>query len=194
MDFEYDYEEREKDGMVLEIDGLKINIPESLIQEKMELFKQSREYVENCYKEKAEIYKECFLHNNTYSDDTFEQEFLNCLDDELDIFRPNKVFKFDPMAGFWFDNNKMNITIDGLNFCFSKELIQERMSILRFDTLDEVAFDIENLVSGYLKCLSSEELESPLLSKQVEEWLLSELDIFRPDIKCNFKVDSNFSK
>ena len=35
MDFEYDYEEREKDGMVLEIDGLKIEIPEELVQKRM---------------------------------------------------------------------------------------------------------------------------------------------------------------
>lgn len=107
MDFELDYErERELEGMIIEIDGLEIEVPENLIQEKMNLIEKSREYVINRYKEKAIVYKNCLLKNNKYSDDTFEQEFLEYLDDELDIFRPNNMFRFDPMAGFYSEEDR----------------------------------------------------------------------------------------
>lgn len=180
MDFELDYErEREFNGMILEFEGMEINIPEELVEEIISLMKIEEYELQKVILEDAKIFKECLVHNKEFDLKTFEDKFLKYLNNELDIFRPNNIYTFDPMGGFYFDNNKINITIDGFDFCFSKELIQERKNILRFDTLDEVIFDIENLISGYLNCLSKKELENPYLNKQVEDWLISELNIFR---------------
>lgn len=80
----------------------------------------------------------------------------------------------------------MELVIDGLKISVPEELIQGRMELLHFDTREDVIDDIKISLSGYIKCLSVEELNNPLLNNEIIEWLNSELQIFDPNNKFVF--------
>lgn len=87
MDF-YDIEdEREKENMELIIDGLKIEIPEELVQERIELMDISSEEVREILIHQANKYKKCLTSNGKYNVNTFESKFVAYLDSEMDVYR-----------------------------------------------------------------------------------------------------------
>ena len=83
----FDEREKETDGMKLTIDGLKVEIPEKLIKERIELIGISRDEVQEKLEKDARIYKECLLFNKKYNPENFEQKFVAYLDSEIAIYR-----------------------------------------------------------------------------------------------------------
>lgn len=86
--YDSDERERETNQMELIIDGLTIEIPENLIQERMDLMDISREKVEEMIYKQIKEYKECLLFNKKYNRSVFAQKFIDYLDSELAIYRP----------------------------------------------------------------------------------------------------------
>ena len=62
--------------MELIIDNLIVKIPEELVQERMYLMHIDRQKVHEILLEQVKEYKECFLHNKKYNENTFEQTLL----------------------------------------------------------------------------------------------------------------------
>jgi len=86
-----DCDERELElevcSMELEIDGLKIEIPENLVQERMELIGISREEVQEKLEKKLQVFQKCLISNNEYNENTFGDRFVRHIDSEMAIYR-----------------------------------------------------------------------------------------------------------
>lgn len=87
MDLDFDIEEREKEIMIIEVEGMELEIPEELIQERMELIGDSREQIENSLVKKAYAYKKCLISNNIFDKISFNTTFVNYLDSDMRIYR-----------------------------------------------------------------------------------------------------------
>ena len=97
----YDYDEREKetDGMELVIDEIIFEIPEELVQERMDLFKMDRQNAIEYIKDSLSGYLACFSKTETNTPE-FKEKAIDWLNGETDIFKPDTTFQFDPVSGF----------------------------------------------------------------------------------------------
>ena len=97
--YEFDEREKEQDGMEIVIDGLKIEIPEELIQERMELMCfDTREDVVKDIKDSLSGYLKC-LDSKKINNPLLNDEIIEWLHSEMQIYNPNSEFGFNPILG-----------------------------------------------------------------------------------------------
>ena len=94
IDFEEDirerlFEEREKAYMILEIDGLKLNIPEEILEEREYYFdfKTREENIEDIKNTHSALLKCFFRNNNSNSTEGYNDKLIRHLESELAIFK-----------------------------------------------------------------------------------------------------------
>lgn len=89
LDFELDdSREKEKDIMTLHVNDVTLEIPEELLEERMQLlhFDSKEDNIADLIKE-HNTYLKCFIRNEKGFNNSYNEKFINHLQSELNIFR-----------------------------------------------------------------------------------------------------------
>lgn len=86
---ELDDREKEKDGMILEIGAMKVEIPEKLIEERARILhiNSQKENLEDI-KRLSDIFYKCLKPEEIISSIQFQSELIDYLNGCIDVFRP----------------------------------------------------------------------------------------------------------
>lgn len=85
---EIDDREKEKDIMTLHVDDITLEIPEELLEERMQLlhFDSKEENITDLIKE-HNTYLKCFIRNEKGFNSSYNEKFIGYLQSELNIFK-----------------------------------------------------------------------------------------------------------
>lgn len=89
LDFELDdNREKEKNIMTLHVNDVTLEIPEELLEERMQLlhFDSKEDNIVDLIKE-HNTYLKCFIRNEKGFNNSYNEKFINHLQSELNIFR-----------------------------------------------------------------------------------------------------------